>query len=363
MSYTVQDYCRAINGFAPFATAEDWDNVGLLVGGGEQPVTRAMVALDATHAVVGEAAGSGAQLLGTHHPVIFRPLKRVEAHSVVARLLRENIAVISAHTNWDAAEGGVNDALAARLGLCDVDMLDAAEGERWYKLAVFVPHTHAEQVYAAMCAAGAGRLGSYSHCAFLSRGEGRFLPLEGACPSLGAVGTPESVPETRLEMLVSPGRAAAVTAAMLEAHPYETPAYDLVRNEALRDKTAVGRVGALPSPESPDAFAARVKGALGSTGLRYTAGGDEIRRVAVFGGAGADALYAAAREGCQALVTSEVKHHQWLDAAGLGITLVDAGHFATENTSMEPLAACLRKALPQAEILVAQSCTDGVKIV
>lgn len=359
----VGDFYDAIESFAPFHTAESWDNVGLLIGGRSLPVSRALLALDLTGAVLEEAKRLRAELVITHHPVIFKPLATLESGSLAYRAVAAGISVISAHTNLDLAQGGVNDALADRLQLADIRPLTEEQLQPWHKVVVFVPTAAAQEVYEAMAGAGAGRDGSYSHCAFFDRGEGRFLPLEGAAPAIGQVGALESVEEIRLEMLCAPQDTAAVVAAMRFAHPYERPAFDVLHNHGRYSSLSLGRIGNTEKPVSPCDFATFVRERLGAAGVRLVAGPGEITTVAVCGGGGGNLLQAAKARGAQALVTGEAKHNEILEATELGMTLVDAGHFATENVVMEPLRWGLSELLPGAVITISSSCTDGLRYI
>ena len=218
-----------------------------------------------------------------------------------------------------------------------------------------------QEVYEAMADAGAGRRGGYSHVGFFSRGEGRFLPLEGAHPVVGEVGSLETVEEARLQMMCPPALLEAVMAAARKAHPYEEPVIDVYENKAVTESRSLGRVGDLEKALEPAGLAALVKERLGAAGVRYIAGRAPVATVAVCGGSGADLLQEARAAGAQALVTGESKHNLWLEAGELGLTLIDAGHFATENPVMEPLRFKLSELLPAAFISVSQSCTDGVR--
>lgn len=344
---TVEDIYRVLDGLAPFADAESWDNCGILVGNRKNGVHAALVALDVTAQVIDEAARQGCGLIISHHPVIFSPLKAVCENSMVYRLIREDIAVISAHTNLDVAGQGVNAALAARLGLSNTRGLQALKQESFYKIQTFVPPAQAEAVRAAMAAAGAGALDGYSGCAYQTMGEGCFLPGAGTNPAIGKVGEFKRTPEVKLEMLCAPDRVDAVIRALRQAHPYEVPAYDLLANSAVRRTVFLGLVGELAEEMEEEAFARHVKQALNAVSVRYTRAGRRIRRVAVCSGAGDVALPDALRMGVDAFVTGECKHHNLLLADKEGLCLVTAGHFATENVVCAPLAAMLSERLPE----------------
>ncbi|MCL2579445.1 MAG: Nif3-like dinuclear metal center hexameric protein [Oscillospiraceae bacterium] len=362
-AYTVGDFYKAIEGFAPFSLAESWDNTGLLVGSPEHKVTRALVALDATSAVIREAQASGAQLIATHHPIIFSGVKKIPAASPVYQAIQAGVAVICAHTNLDIATGGVNDVLADLLGLCAPEILETTQAVPYRKVIVYTPAESAEAVYNAMVKAGAGRQGNYAGAAFLSGGEGRFKPLSGANPAIGEIDSLTRVNEQRIEMLVTPANLPGVIAAMLEVHPYEEPAYDIFETHFDKVHSGLGRVGVLPAPMNPQDFARHVKSKLPAAGLRCVFGDAPVSRVAVCGGAGASLLEAASRKGAQALVTGEVKHNHMLEAKDLGLTLIDAGHYATEAVILPKLLRNLKDTLPGAEIEIAKSCADPAVVI
>jgi dinuclear metal center YbgI/SA1388 family protein len=210
----------------PFALAEDWDNVGLIVGDSKDDVTGVLFALDATHDVLDEAIEHGCNVLVTHHPLIFRAIKRVNAAELqgglIDKALSNGISVISLHTNLDSAVGGLNDTLCEILQLTDVKPLVDSGRERFYKLAVFVPADHADKVRQAVCAQGAGVIGDYEECTFSTPGEGSFRGVEGRSnPFVGKAGELEKAPELRLEVLLRREITGRVIGAMIDAHPYE----------------------------------------------------------------------------------------------------------------------------------------------
>jgi dinuclear metal center YbgI/SA1388 family protein len=331
---------------APRDLAAGWDNVGLLVGSPEQEVASLLVTLDVTPQVADMAATAGAGMIVAHHPLILKGLTAIRTDAppgrTLAVLLAAGIAVYAAHTNLDAADGGVNDVLAARLGLTDVRPLTADGREKLLKLAVFVPESHVEGVRQAVAAAGAGHIGNYSHCTFQTPGTGTFLPLAGTKPFIGEQDKLEYAAEFKLETILPQRLAARVINAMLAAHPYEEVAYDLYALENPGRPYGLGRVGRLPAAEPLAAFVERVKTALALRSVRVS--GPEERRVAtvaVCGGSGAGLFNAAADAGADVLLTGDVKYHEALEAASAGLTMVDAGHFATERPAVDAVAAHL----------------------
>ncbi|MGX9295183.1 Nif3-like dinuclear metal center hexameric protein [Tsukamurella paurometabola] len=320
----------------PPRLAEGWDSVGLVCGDPESEVTHALVCVDVTAEVVDAALARGAQLVIAHHPLLLRGVDTVAASTpkgaLVHCLIRGGCALFTAHTNADRARGGVNDALAATLGLevtGPVEHLDAPSAlDRW---GVMVPPAQADEVLSAMFEAGAGEVGEYSECAWRVDGVGQFRPGTAANPAIGASGELTTLTETRVELVAARDRRAAVLAALRGAHPYEEPAFDVVEIAGAEREWGLGRIGVLPEPMTLEAFTAHVATALGAPAR---AAGDPrglIRTVAVCGGAGDSLLGAVTRLGVDAYVTGDLRHHpvdEHLRAGGPAV--VDAGHWGTE---------------------------------
>ncbi len=346
MTCTVAELVRFMNTLAPFSSAEPWDNVGLLIGSGDEQLTGILVTLDVTPEAVKRAAALHCSAIVSHHPVIFNALKRLPADSVPALCLKNGLTVVSAHTNYDFAPEGVNRALAEALGLRNIRPFGPADPQTpYFSLVTFVPRDSAEAVYEALSKAGAGMLGNYSGCGFLGAGEGRFLPLEGASPAIGRVGTPERVEELRLEMLVAPEALSAVVAALKATHPYEEPAYSVFPNYAVTAHRVYGMMGELPHPHTARELALLTERAL-STRVAYTDPEKPLLTVAVTGGAGSDFMGDALAAGADAFLTGEVKHHEWFPARERGLCLLAGGHYATEEPAMPHLTRQLTEAFP-----------------
>jgi dinuclear metal center YbgI/SA1388 family protein len=364
MSVHAQTIIAWIEQLAPKAWAEDWDNVGLLVGSLQKQVERVLLTLDVDEAVVEEAIALGSSLIIAHHPLIFRPLKAIRTDlangKLLERLIKHDIAVYAAHTNLDVSPTGVNQALAEQLGLSELEPLKTVGSEQLYKLVVYVPLTHAAAVRQALGDHGAGHLGNYSHCSFSSPGSGRFLPLSGSNPYLGKVGKLEIADEERVEVVVSTARLRSVVRAMLRAHPYEEVAYDIIALENPGPARSLGYIGSLPQALSVEQFLQLIKAKLQLKGLRF-AGQPRgtISKVAVCGGSGGDLVYAASGR-ADALVTGDVGYHQAQDAAAQGLLVVDAGHYATEWPVLTVLQQLLRQnARPdELEVLVSTANHD-----
>ncbi|WP_298271891.1 Nif3-like dinuclear metal center hexameric protein [Geobacter sp.] len=345
----VSDIVGIVNKIAPPSLAEEWDNVGLMVGDPAVPVARIMVALDGTSDTLAAAISAECQLLLTHHPFIFRPLKRISAAdptgNLVLKAAASGLAVISLHTNFDIADGGMNDLLAGRLGIANGQPLRITASEELVKLAVFVPSGHEEGVREALFRFGGG-IGAYADCSFQSAGTGTFKPLEGAHPFLGRIGKREYVEESRIEVLVHKRDLSAALAALLKAHPYEEPAFDLYPLLNKGASRGLGRIGDLAEETTVAAFADKARECLGLAGVRFVGdGGRRVKRVALCGGSGMALLRDAQRQGADILVTGDVKYHEARDAEALGIAVLDAGHFGSEVIMVEEVAGRLRAEL------------------
>lgn len=347
---TCAELLNLLNELAPLKLAEQWDNCGLLVGDPRQEVKGILVCLDVSHNVLEEALTQGANVILSHHPLIFKPLKGLRLDKpqgqILARIIKNDLQIIALHTNYDQAREGVSVQLARILGLVDTQVLQPKDLEKLYKLVVFVPTDYEAQVREAMGNAGAGHIGNYSHCTFRAAGTGTFLPLEGTNPFLGTQGQLEEAAEYRLETIVPESLLSQVIEAMLAAHPYEEVAYDLIPLANRQEGYGLGRVGRLPAPLKLRDFVQQVKSQLSLSAVKVAGDPErEITQVAVCGGSGKSLIPLAAQAGAQVLVTGELGHHDAQLAQELGLALVDAGHYATEAVSLPFLVEALKDKL------------------
>ena len=345
MSVKCQVIIDAMERLAPKYLAESWDNVGLLLGSPAQRITKLLITLDVTQAVVTQAVQDDIDMIITHHPILFKAVNNIRTDlpqgQLVASLLKANIVVYAAHTNLDIATGGVNDILAAKLNLQDAQPLAVSYTEKMCKLVVFVPRSHMEVVRRAISEAGAGHVGNYSHCTFSSNGTGSFLPLDGAQPFIGENGVMEYVEEARLETIMPEKISRRVLKAMLNVHPYEEVAYDLYPLLNSGHSLGLGRVGKLIAPMPLTEFITQVKVALGIKYVNVAGSHNIVKKVAVCGGSGAGFINKAAFAGADVFITGDVKYHEAQDALAAGIVVIDAGHFATEQPVVPALAEYL----------------------
>lgn len=363
---TVFDVMEWLEQLAPARLAEPWDNIGLLWGDPTAIVKAIMTCLTVTPVTAAEAIDEDASLLVSHHPVLFREVKRVRADfpdtAPLWKLARSGIAIASHHTAFDNTHGGINDLLCHRLGLVDISPLrptpsghnERALSPSLFKIVVFTPESDREPVLSAAFGAGAGRIGAYEECSFAIPGEGTFFGTEATNPTVGQRGRRETVCELRLEAVCPADKLARVLGAIRAAHSYEEPAIDVypLHDRTNRDASheGAGRIGRLQESRSLGDFGRLVARAFAASVNLVGDPRRAIERVAVACGAGDDFLKDAARAGADVLFTGEARFHRALDADALGIGLVVAGHHATERPGVEELARSIARAFPELKV-------------
>jgi dinuclear metal center YbgI/SA1388 family protein len=366
---TVKDLLRAVDDIAPLHLAEEWDNVGLLVGRGEAPVSSALLTIDLTPAVLDEAIRQACEAVISYHPPIFKPIKRIvnttPAERVVIRLLERGIAVISPHTALDAAPNGLNDWIAAGIGTGDVRAL-VPHGQlpmnEETKLVTFCPVDAVDRLRDGLAAVGAGRIGGYERCSFEARGHGTFYGGTGTEPKVGKRGQLERVEEARLEM-VCPRRVLPLAVETIrQFHPYEEPPIEI---HALSPRpfrhTGGGRRVTLDQPLSALQIAERLKAHFGvaSVHVALPDGAPELHsRLGISAGSGGAHLDIAIESGCTLFVTGECRHHDVLAALARGCGVIVAGHTNTERGYLPTFARRLAQAVDGVTFQLASADRD-----
>jgi len=363
METRVSDLLQYLHDWAPPALQESYDNSGLLVGEPDTIVRGVLVSLDITEAVLDEAHAQGCNVIVAHHPIIFSGIKRFTGATYVERTvmaaLRSNLVLIAVHTNLDAVGSGVNAEIARRLGLEHPRILRPMRG-RLRKLSVFVPVHAAGAVRDALFQAGSGHIGAYDECSFTTDGSGTFRAGEGSDPHVGSVGTRHTEPEQKLEVVVPDYAVAAAVRAMLQAHPYEEVAYDVVALENSWADVGSGMMGTLPEPMEPMEFFTMIKRQLEVPMLRYTNTGERaIQKVAFCGGSGGFLLSDAIAAGADIFITSDIKYHQFFDADGR-ITLVDIGHYENEQFTKALIVDKIKQKFTNFAIRLAETNTNPI---
>jgi len=361
----VKDIAQAIETIVPLKLAQDWDNVGLLVGDAKQDVRNILLTIDVTARVLSEAKKLGTDLIVSYHPIIWDGLKSVTANGpegIVYDLIRAKMAVFSIHTALDVVAGGVNDGLAEIVGIRDGRPLgDYVENPAPdnYKLVVFVPTDSASKVSNALFAAGAGHIGNYSHCSFGADGRGTFLPLKGAKPAIGKKGRLETVAEIRLETIVPADILDKCVHAMKKAHPYEVPAFDCFR---LRNPAALfglGRIGQLEKPMRLKQIIEKIKKVTHAKSFGIV--GDEkklVKIAAVCAGSCGKIVNQVIAQKADLYLTGELKHHQALAAQEAHLACICLSHTVSERFILRKLAGQLKKKIDNITIKISKQDSD-----
>ncbi len=360
---------KALERFAHPSLQESWDNTGLQVGILGQECTGVLICMDVTPAVVEEAVALNYNLIVSHHPLFFKGVKRLTGETVqqVAAMnaIAAGISIYSSHTAIDSTKGGVSYTLAKAIGVTPKKVLDPL-GDRLLKLEVIVPASHADIVRAAMFDAGAGALGDYDCCSFNLSGSGTFRALQGANPFVGEIGEEHTEKEVEISVLVPRHLINKVERALLETHPYETPAYFIIPLANRISDYGLGIYGTSDDGLKVGDFIEKVKTALNAETLRTTSLPDPdtvIRSVAVCGGAGGEYIPRALAMGAQVYISADIKYHDFVDYNGK-ILVIDAGHYETEVAITSVIADILRKECPGfTAVKIAEKGTNPVHYV
>lgn len=366
MSIDCKDVINFMEELAPPHLSEDWDNVGLMLGSKSKKIEKILICLDITKSVVQEAISLKVDMIISHHPFLFKGIKRIIAEEpkgeLIYKLIKEDICVFSAHTNLDFAENGLNLTLAKSLGLKNIKNLKTHKKERLFKIVAFVPCEYGEKVTGAMTAAGAGWIGNYSDCSFTLEGTGAFRPLEGSDPFIGSTGQLEKVSEYRVETIVKEEILGKVIDSMLAAHPYEEPAYDIYALVQGGKEYGYGKAGELEQAVSLDEFITGVKNSLNIQSLRVIGSKSEkIKKVGVFCGSFDEDVISSLKS-LDILVTGDIKYHTALDISELGLCVIDAGHFATERIIVDELSRVLADKFSNIAIYPSKVENDPIKV-
>ncbi len=342
----INDIEQIIEAWAPKEISWDKDNVGLQVGTPHKRINKILVTLDVTQEVIAEANRKNVDLIISHHPLIFHPIKRINNNKLLDDLLtfliRNNIALYTAHTNLDFTRDGVSFSLAKKIGLMNIDFL-LKDYRIDKKIVVYVPVRHVDRVRIAMADAGAGVIGKYKECSFGSLGTGTFRPSKGATPYIGEVDKFEKVEEVRLEMIVPIWKLDNVLIAMRKAHPYDEIAYDVYNIENKSRDYGIGAIGELKHGISSKKFLQHICQKLKIPVLRYSGGNKKhIKRVAVCGGSGAELIEAAQNNGAHAIVTGDIHYHRFSKTDG-EMLIIDAGHYETEVPIVDQIVERLKQ--------------------
>ncbi len=355
---------KLIDKIASPQLAEKWDNCGFQLGSYKKEVKNILLALDVTPKVINEAIEKDIDMIITHHPLLFKSLKKIKSDTVRGKmiydLIKNDIVVFSAHTNLDADIGGVNDVLAQTIGLSKLKVLKKTYQEYLYKIVVFVPKSHYKKVRHAIMDSGAGWIGKYSNCSFNTEGKGTFMPRKGSKPFIGESKKLETVQEIKIETIVKKKDLNKVIKNMLDTHPYEEVAYDIYKLENKYLEKGIGRIGELDKVIKLEEFAKRVKRNLHCNNIRVYGDLDkEVKKVAVCGGSGASYIKDAYLEGSDVYITGDVRSYEAQQAIELGLPIIDANHYETERVILPQIKKYIKEKVNYNEINIYISKLDN----
>jgi len=346
---TIREIISYLESVAPPAYQESYDNAGLIIGDPESTVTSALITLDVTEAIIDEAIETGCELIISHHPILFKGIKRLNGNSYVERCvikaIKNDIAIFAAHTNLDSILGGVNSKICEKIGLTNTIILAPAK-DQLLKLVTFIPEDHLDKVREAVFAAGAGEIGKYDKCSFSTEGLGTFRGGDDTNAYVGEKGEFHFEKEARFETILHKHSKNSVINALLKAHPYEEVAYDLFPLENVLPEVGAGMIGELPGAENEIDFLSRLLDIFGCKSIRHTyLLGKPVKKVAVCGGSGSFLLPAAIAAGADIYVTADMKYHDFFEAEEK-IIIADIGHYESEQFTKELFYEILIKKFP-----------------
>ena len=360
----VQDVINHLHDLAPLAYAEDFDNVGLLVGNKDQPVSGILVTLDTLEAVVDEAIDNNCNLIVSFHPIIFKGLKKITGKTYVERVvikaIKHNIAIFSIHTALDNAIDGVNSIICDQLNLINKKILIPQSGTI-KKLQTYVPKANSEALRQALFNSGAGNLGNYESCSFNVHGEGTYLGNENSNPTIGKKGQFHTENETAISVTYKKHLESKVLKTLFNAHPYEEVAYEITTLENTNQHIGMGMIGELQKEMDPKTCLQFIKTKMNTECIRHSKLIDKpIKSIAVLGGSGSFAINAAKASGADLLITADLKYHDFFSAEN-AIILADIGHYESEQFTKTFLVDYLSKKITNFAIILSKTNTNPIK--
>jgi len=359
----LNELCSYLDSAVPLSFQESYDNSGLQVGIPDMVITSALITLDVTEDVIDEAIALKCDIVVSHHPLIFSGIKKISdrtpAEKIIYKCIKHDIAVYSVHTNLDVYTNGVSRKMAEKLDLKKIKVLLPQE-KRLLKLVTYIPVSHLDKVRKALFESGAGMIGNYDQCGFVTEGTGSFRGNDSAKPFTGKKGHLNYEKESRFETVLFSHLKDKVVSALIDSHPYEEVAYDIYELENKYSGAGLGCVGEYSEEISEKNFIKRVANVFDAKGIRFSRlSGGKIRKVALCGGSGISLLPVAIASGADAFVTADIKYHNFFDADDK-ILLVDAGHFETEKFSSEILKDLIKKKFPKFAVRFSETNTNPI---
>ncbi len=348
---------------APLHLQEKYDNAGLITGDKKWACTGIICTLDATEEVIAEAIENGCNLVVAHHPILFYGLKKITGKDYVEKAIilaiKNDIALYAIHTNLDNMLDGVNGRIAELLGLKNIQVLSPKPG-LLQKLYTYVPASHKEKLLNALFSAGGGVISNYSECSFSTEGKGTFKPGENTHPFSGERGKRAQENEVKIEIIFPAWLQQNMLEALKENHPYEEVAYEIIRLENTSNSMGSGILGDFPEALPENDLLNLIKKTLGLNVIKHTKFLQKpIQKIAICGGAGSFLIKDAIVAGAGLFLTSDIKYHEFFDADGK-ILLADAGHWETEQFTIDLLFDILRQKFPNFAVLKTKMRTNPV---
>ena len=345
----IKDIINFLETIAPSSLQEDYDNAGLITGNAKDSCSGALISLDCTEAIVQEAIEKNCNLIITHHPIVFKGLKKLNGSNYVERTIikaiKNDIAIYAIHTNLDNVLAGVNGKIAEMLCLQNVSILSPKK-DILKKLIVFVPKENEEKLGEALFAAGAGNIGNYSECSFTTTGIGTFKPGENADPFSGNIGVRNIDEEVKIEVIFPGWLQNNIIKVMKDNHPYEEVAYDVYNLDNYYQEVGSGIIGQLTQPINETEFLEYLAKVFKLKIIKHTALKNlPCKKIAVCGGAGSFLINRAKAAGADVYITSDIKYHEFFDADAQ-MLLVDIGHYESEQFTIELLVDLLSNKFP-----------------
>lgn len=360
----IQEITKILEQWAPSAYAEDFDNVGLLVGNNQNKCTGILITHDVLENVVDEALRKKCNLIVSFHPIIFSGLKKLTGKNYVERVvikaIKNEIAIYAIHTALDNQSNGVSYTLAKALGLNDIQVL-IPQTNTLKKLTTYVPKKNSNALLSHLYQVGAGALGDYDECSFVTTGEGRYRGNQIAEPYLGEKMIQIQVEEVQLNLIFQKHLEQKILQTLFENHPYEEVAYEIYQLTNRNQEIGMGSVGILDKEMSEKDFLKMVGNKLETTFLRHSSSNNQkIKKVAVLGGSGGFAIPNAKQIQANAFVTADLKYHDFFQAENK-ILLIDAGHYETERFTKKLIHDHLIEKLPNFAIALSKTLTNPIK--
>jgi len=354
---------KTIEQLAPLQYAEDFDNVGLLVGNPEDEVSGVLITHDTTEEVIDEAIAKGTNFILSFHPIIFKGLKKITGKNYVERVvmkaLKNDILIYAIHTALDNQHMGVSGILATKLGLKNQKIL-VPQAHTLKQLVTYAPIAEAEKIRTVLFEAGAGKIGNYEECSFNVEGIGTFKPIEGADPYIGKIGKRQEEPEERISVIFPTHLENKILAKLMAHHPYEEVAYEIFQLENQNQEIGLGIIGEIENPMNELDFLYFLKEKLDLSCIRHSnLRGEKIRKVAVLGGSGAFAIQNAKSSGADIYITSDIKYHEFYQGEKQMI-IADVGHFESEQYTKLFLYEQLTKKIRNFAVVLSETNTNPI---